>query len=336
MTTLQKMLLMLLFIIAVNVSAQVTIERNSSSGSPTLILKETEDDFSRLYFQNTNNGSGQYWSITGKMGTDDDNSHLRIFYNGTSSSGFPLAITGQRRIGIGTLTPQARLTIFQDGSEEDKGLRFTRAGSMNVANIWMDNDDFRIQNGESLLNGFTITSDKRIGAFTDTPNAKFEIYNSDAGYSDPLFQVRTTISVPPFSTNVDAFEVQADRDVYVYRLGVNEDAPSARVEIKASAGEDGLRVRIDDATKLRVFSNGGTAIGGNVIPPTEGLYVSGNVEMGNAADIILKNGSGTETIRLNADVSGDGRIITNELEITGGSDISEKFSICGSGVIEPG
>jgi hypothetical protein len=45
------------------------------------------------------------------------------------------------------------------------------------------------------------------------------------------------------------------------------------------------------------------------------------------AVIRLRNATGTTTITLDADFSGDGRITTQELQITGGSDLSEQFDI---------
>jgi hypothetical protein len=50
-------------------------------------------------------------------------------------------------------------------------------------------------------------------------------------------------------------------------------------------------------------------------------------DVANAGVITLRNAAGTATITLNADVSGDGRITTQELQITGGSDLSEQFDI---------
>lgn len=47
----------------------------------------------------------------------------------------------------------------------------------------------------------------------------------------------------------------------------------------------------------------------------------------NGAIIRLRNSSGATTITLDADLSGDGRITTQELQITGGSDLSEQFDI---------
>jgi len=39
------------------------------------------------------------------------------------------------------------------------------------------------------------------------------------------------------------------------KVGVGRDNPTARLEIDSDAGEDGLRVRINGSTKLRVRSN---------------------------------------------------------------------------------
>lgn len=55
------------------------------------------------------------------------------------------------------------------------------------------------------------------------------------------------------------------------------------------------------------------------------------------AQIKLCKADGTATIYLDADYDGDGRITTQELEITGGSDLSEQFDInAGPVPIEPG
>ncbi|MBI4578505.1 MAG: hypothetical protein HY718_02315, partial [Planctomycetes bacterium] len=48
---------------------------------------------------------------------------------------------------------------------------------------------------------------------------------------------------------------------------------------------------------------------------------------GQGAQIALRKADGTTTITLDADFNGDGRINTQELQITGGSDVSEHFEI---------
>jgi hypothetical protein len=68
---------------------------------------------------------------------------------------------------------------------------------------------------------------------------------------------------------------------------------------------------------------------------TRTVWLDGDSSDG--AYIALSNASGSNTIILDADYSGDGRIITQELQITGGSDLSEQFDIQGSDVeIAPG
>lgn len=50
--------------------------------------------------------------------------------------------------------------------------------------------------------------------------------------------------------------------------------------------------------------------------------------------LVLRNAAGTPKITLNTNVGGDGRITTQELEITGGSDLSENFDVTGRFGIE--
>ena len=52
------------------------------------------------------------------------------------------------------------------------------------------------------------------------------------------------------------------------------------------------------------------------------------------SSVILKDAAGTAKITLDTDMDGDGRVITNELEITGGSDLSENFDVSGRFGIE--
>jgi hypothetical protein len=60
----------------------------------------------------------------------------------------------------------------------------------------------------------------------------------------------------------------------------------------------------------------------------ETVYLWGRNNAGQTGGQIgLKNSSGVETITLNADVAGEGRIYTQVLTITGGSDLSENFEV---------
>ncbi len=70
----------------------------------------------------------------------------------------------------------------------------------------------------------------------------------------------------------------------------------------------------------------------------ETVYLWGRNTAGQTGGQIgLKNSSGVETITLNADSAGDGKITTQVLQITGGSDLSENFEInSDKAAIEPG
>jgi len=57
------------------------------------------------------------------------------------------------------------------------------------------------------------------------------------------------------------------------------------------------------------------------------IEMDGEWTPANGGTIRLLKADGTETIRLQADYNGDGRIITQVLQITGGSDLSERFEI---------
>ncbi|GJM09574.1 MAG: hypothetical protein DHS20C11_18500 [Lysobacteraceae bacterium] len=59
-------------------------------------------------------------------------------------------------------------------------------------------------------------------------------------------------------------------------LAVGTDSDDATIVIRPTSGS-ALRVRAAGSTKLRMFDNGGTTIGGNTVPPQDGLYVTGEI-----------------------------------------------------------
>jgi len=63
-------------------------------------------------------------------------------------------------------------------------------------------------------------------------------------------------------------------------VGINTTAPSARLHINSSTGQNALRVQVNGSTKLFLHSSGGLAIGSGSTPPSNGLYVSGSVGIG--------------------------------------------------------
>jgi hypothetical protein len=73
-------------------------------------------------------------------------------------------------------------------------------------------------------------------------------------------------------------------------------------------------------------ANGGQ-IGLKEADGTETVTIQASEIAGNGGQIVLRKSNGTASITLDADQGGDGRITTQVLQITGGSDLSEGFEI---------
>jgi hypothetical protein len=67
----------------------------------------------------------------------------------------------------------------------------------------------------------------------------------------------------------------------IWRVGIGTSTPTDKLHVNTdTAGQNGLRVQIAGLTKLLVHNNGGLALGLNTTPPSNGLYVNGNVGIG--------------------------------------------------------
>lgn len=136
--------------------------------------------------------------------------------------------------------------------------------------------------------------------------------------------------------------------------------------VRATAAGDGdIRLRhANGNTGMLLLANNGTGGGGLSIYRTNGTFAGqftvadntrrdgffglrrGNDQWGitmrgqNSATgggaITLYNSAGAATVRLDASSSNEGRIWTEALTITGGSDLSESFNICEAAPLEPG
>ena len=85
------------------------------------------------------------------------------------------------------------------------------------------------------------------------------------------------------------------------------------------------------SARSTIYGNiSGTGSGGAVFSQDNGsvgIDMRGSEVAGQGAQINLYRADGTNTISIDGDFNGDGRIITQELQITGGSDLSEQFDI---------
>jgi hypothetical protein len=113
------------------------------------------------------------------------------------------------------------------------------------------------------------------------------------------------------------------------------------IEMDGDAGGGGLvSLRDADTTAtIKLIGEQPGASGGR-IEMSQGngaltVILDGEVGAGGGGYLQLRNGAGTGTITLDSDSAGDGRVTTQVLEITGGSDFSENFDIR-TGDAQPG
>jgi hypothetical protein len=141
---------------------------------------------------------------------------------------------------------------------------------------------------------------------------------------------------------------------YVPRVLLDVDGSSAgTVEVRASSnlptvvieGEevngDGGQIAIYNYEGTpTIYLDGDTGVSGGQIALNnsagiETIEIDAEEVAGNGAQIVLRKANGQASIVLDAEQGGDGRIITEVLEITGGADLVESFDT-GDVVCEPG
>lgn len=71
-------------------------------------------------------------------------------------------------------------------------------------------------------------------------------------------------------------------------VGIGTNLPQAELMVDADNVGDAFRVRVSSSTKLYVNANGGTGIGGWTTPPSDGLFVSGDVKQPLASNGVMK------------------------------------------------
>ena len=93
--------------------AFLNIMGNSNIGLPHLLLTESEGDYARLTFKNTD-AVTKNWSIAGLPVAADANSRLNFWYWNGSTGADLMTITGSGNVGIGTTNPGALLQVHSN------------------------------------------------------------------------------------------------------------------------------------------------------------------------------------------------------------------------------
>jgi len=98
--------------------------------------------------------------------------------------------------------------------------------------------------------------------------------NNNATSSSKL-GTTNAINLRMFTNNVERMRITT-----AGLVGIGTTSPNSRLHVNSPSGENPLRAQINASTKFLVSSNGGVAVGANLTPPANGLYVSGNVGIG--------------------------------------------------------
>ncbi len=187
--------------------------------------------------------------------------------------------------------------------------------------------------------------DGMLSMWNDQPSQQITLQidpnGNDAGAQFSLWDEGNPI--PQVIMLADGNEEGAELRIY------QKEGAGARITAQV-LGDDGIggstRLYVNDAgtPRLTNWQRGDGAagdIGGRSLlyrkgtgSPTVDIMASESASQGGA--MYLRDAAGNMTIELDADFGGDGRVITEELQITGGSDLSENFDITGNfGIAEP-
>ncbi|HRW53644.1 MAG TPA: hypothetical protein P5081_12235 [Phycisphaerae bacterium] len=151
--------------------------------------------------------------------------------------------------------------------------------------------------------------------------------NDDDGGRLELRWANTTAAV------LDAWSVNGGAGLELYKNGTSgarllaDDGSGGSLTLRRAGavaavmdGDDG-----NDSGRITLYQAGQTAV-----------VIDANQNSGNGAYMELRDASGNAKIILDTDVNGDARVITEELQITGGSDLSEQFEIRSATGVEAG
>jgi len=139
------------------------------------------------------------------------------------------------------------------------------------------------------------------------------------------------LGVDRYGTGTDLQSIILNPDTYALQMYDSAGAETVMLQGSQVAGTGAyLRLReADGTTTFELDAESGTNGGPYMYMRNNngGLTVYVDGDSSDAGYLALYNADGAATIRFYGDYSGDGRIITQELQITGGSDLSEQFDV---------
>lgn len=109
------------------------------------------------------------------------NTHSDTLSVDTARAPGALAVTGDGRVGIGTMSPGAALTVTKASNGWDNGVRLLDQDGTNEWNLHSDTNGY-FMIGRSGLDAFRIGSTGNIGISTTTPTYRLDVNGTIRGY----------------------------------------------------------------------------------------------------------------------------------------------------------
>lgn len=289
--------------------------------------------------------SGYNETGSNKLYIENSNSTTPLIYGDFSSD--EISLMGN--VGIGTLAPAANLHVL--GSTEIASILIApdEASSGKDSEILLSEDidntygmsikydggDNRMyflgKNGTSISDPIiAVSREGNVGFGTGSPAEKFEVVTtSDIRTASFTGEGIGYLDATIFSNNTSTAGVAAylqtsgtDGTLIVKQLGTGNFMEA----FGPNGGDEEWSISNSGVMKFYNSNHYRTI----EITPSE----SGSADAG---QITLYSSDGaTATIEIDGGYSGDGRIVTNELQITGGSDLSEFFELSNYQIIEKG
>ena len=188
---------------------------------------------------------------------------------------------------------------------------------------------FAVTSLSAQTNTFPASGSVGIGTTTPDPSAKLDVRSTNKGLLIPRLTQAQRNGIASPATGLLIYQTNNNPGFYYFNgidwgnasywktngagtfvyynrggVGIGTGSPNTRLHVNSDAGENPFRVQVNGLSKLYVDNGGGVSVGSSAIPPSNGLYVSGNVGLGTTAPSQKLHVIGNIFATGNIDVSG--------------------------------